>query len=376
MTETDWQVQLAEFANTSEVKELWTSLESRAEPSFFQSWGWIHAWLKTFPERAGLMFLQVRFEGRVVGLSLLGRNVVQAGRFFTSRALLVSEAGDPDHDALTVEHSGILMESGLEAQILERALAHLRGIGWPWDELFISGVEQSQAGTYKAAAKAVGLVPEVRVEHPYFYVDLAQLRTLDAVYLDTLSRNTRYQIRRSMRRYAERGALSLRAATSVDDAQDMLAALQRVHQTCWNARGEPGAFATPRIVEFHQQLIETCLPRGQVELLEAKAGDTPIGYLYNFVLDGVVSNYQTGFVYEDDAHLKPGLVSHTLAVERALSRGARVYDFLMGDQRYKRSMARHEATMQWLVLRNQSVRTNVRSRLRSVWHWLTRSGGQ
>lgn len=371
--ETGAKVRLVELEDTSEVEALWTDLERRAEPSFFQSWGWIHAWLNTFPERAGLMFLQVWLDGRIVGLSLLGRNVVPAGRFFTSRALLVSEAGDPDHDALTVEHSGILMERGLEALVLEHALAHLRDIGWSWDELFISGVEHTDADIYKAAAEMVGLVPEVRVEHPYFYVDLEAMRGAGLSYLDTLSRNTRYQVRRSMRRYAERGELTLRAADTVADAHAVLTALQSVHQACWNARGEPGAFATPRILEFHRQLIETCLPRGQVELLEVRAGATAIGYLYNFVLDGVVSNYQTGFVYEDDPHLKPGLVSHALAVERATGQGRLVYDFLMGDQRYKRSMAKHEASMQWLVLRNQSVRTTLQSRLRDAWHWLTRA---
>ena len=69
------------------------------------------AWLSTMPEIANLVLLEVRFEGRLVGLSVLGRNTITHSRI--RFALLVSEAGDPSHDALTVEH-GVFNESGGE----------------------------------------------------------------------------------------------------------------------------------------------------------------------------------------------------------------------------------------------------------------------
>ena len=51
-------------------------------------------------------------------------------------------------------------------------------------------------------------------------------------------------------------------------------------------------------------------------------------------MDGVISNYQSGFLYESDSQLKPGLVSHMLAIDHNLDSGARTYDFLAGDQRF------------------------------------------
>ena len=54
-------------------------------------------------------------------------------------------------------------------------------------------------------------------------------------------------------------------------------------------------------------------------MLRITAGGRIIGYLYNFVHAGHVYNYQSGFAYEDDPVVKPGFVSHYLAIEHYLA---------------------------------------------------------
>jgi CelD/BcsL family acetyltransferase involved in cellulose biosynthesis len=97
-----------------------------------------------------------------------------------------------------------------------------------------------------------------------------------------------------------------------------------------------------------------------------------VGYLYNFVLGGRVSNYQTAFAYETNSHLKPGLVSHTLAIEHAYANGSDVYDFLMGEHRYKRSMAKNSESMVWLSLSRGTWRLRMRMFAKRVAAWLRR----
>ncbi len=346
---------------------MWRDLESRAQHSFFQSWAWMGAWLATLPEFSNLVLLEIRVKGRLVGLSVLGRNTITHSKVFASRALLVSEAGDPRHDALTVEHSGLLMESGLEREVLTHALRYLAEVDWHWDELHVSGVEYSQAAAYFDAAQAVGLAPIVRAEHPYFFVDLAGLRDPETDYLDTLSGNTRHQIRRSMRLYeAREGALKVEFARDKPEAHKYFDMLRKVHQEAWRARGEPGAFANDHLTDFHRALIDSCFDANEVQLVRVSAGDLDFGYLYNFVMDGVVSNYQTGFRYEADKKMKPGLVSHALAIRENIGLGNRVYDFLMGEQRFKRSLARNEARMQWLILRRGGLPRSIGSGIRGL----------
>ena len=139
-----------------------------------------------------------------------------------------------------------------------------------------------------------------------------------------------------------------------------------MHQKVWRARGEPGAFANDRLTDFHRTLIDACFEAGGVQLARVSAGDLDFGYLYNFVMDGVVSNYQTGFRYEADARMKPGLVSHALAIQKNIGLGHRIYDFLMGEQRFKRSLAHNDALMQWLILRRGGLPRSIGSGIRGL----------
>ena len=76
-----------------------------------------------------------------------------------------------------------------------------------------------------------------------------------------------------------------------------------------------------------------------------------MGYLYNFRFRDRIYAYQSGFAYEEDPRLKPGLICHALAIERAAADSTvRIYDFLAGDSRFKRSFANGvEPLDSWVV---------------------------
>src|SRR5262249_52150189 len=140
-----------------------------------------------------------------------------------------------------------------------------------------------------------------------------------------------------------------------------------LHQAYWRGRGMPGAFATTFANEFHRRLISAGMPRGEIQLAEVASGSETIGYLYNFVYRGAVLNYQSALRYDTDSKLKPGLVAHSLLVEENLRRGARVYDLLMGDQRYKKSLATDEGTMCELVVQRDRLRFRVEDLARAAY---------
>ncbi len=362
----DWCIKIEEVDDARCLGERWQALEKNANCSFFQSWGWVGNWLQTFPKRESPLVLQARFRGRIVGLSVLGRNSLKLLRFLSSRALLVSETGIPADDALTVEHSGLLMERGLEQDIIDQSLRALGHALVEWDELYISGVERSHIAAYLEGARIAGLRPIVRADHPYFFVDLGELRRTGTPYQSTLSKNSRYQLRRALRGYAPMGEVRLTVADSLSCALDFFAQMKGLHQAYWEGKGFPGAFATAAANEFHEQLIRNRFSEGEVQLLELRAGNQAFGYLYSFVFDGIVSNYQSGFRYEHDAKVKPGIVGHALAIEHNLREGNRVYDFLFGDQRFKRSLSTNEERMIWLALRKDRWKFRIETGLRAL----------
>jgi CelD/BcsL family acetyltransferase involved in cellulose biosynthesis len=366
------------FKRLSDLDELgvkWRDLEQRAEVSFFQSWSWIGAWLRALPRHSVLFVLTIERAGVTVGIGLFGKRLMFRRRVLPVRLLSMSETGDPALDTLTVEHNGMLLQRGLEAEGLNAAARTLCSGNVPWDELRISGIESRRVEPYHAAWSAARTNVLTVAEKPYFTVALDRLRQQGCEYLSSVSSNTRSQLRRSQREYEKRGPLRITFAAGEAQAHEYLARLRELHQAYWVTRGAPGAFATEFANAFHRVLIAEAMPRGEIQLAEIACGEQPIGYLYNFRYRGVVSNYQSGIQYTDDSRLKPGMTAHQLAIEHNLRSGERTYDLLMGDQRYKRSLATDEGTMSYLVIQRKRLRFRLENAVRSLAR-LWRGGGR
>ena len=326
---------LSRVTDLWELEQRWRALEEKSAPSFFQSWSWVGC---LAPERfSNPRLLAAKIDGCDVALALFN----QGHSRLSPVTLWLGESGIPALDAVYIEHNGVLAADGyggLLAECLAKALRHA-------SRLVLSGVDDTQL----QAARAAGGVTRLIKSQPAPFIDLARLAP--GGYLASLSANTRYQLRRAAKRTAERGKLVLHRAHSLSDAMAVLDDLARLHQATWIARAKPGAFANPAFRRFHETLIASALPRGEIDLLRITAGGTMIGCLYNFRHRGHVLAYQSGFDHQTaDTHEKPGLLCHHLAIEAAQADGMTRYDFLAGDDRYKTSLASDATTLHWLDL--------------------------
>ena len=314
----------------------WEALEAAAPgASFFQSWSWVGCLAEErYPDP--VLLRASGPGGEVLGLALFNR---RGGR------LCLTESGDPRLDAPFIEHNAPLVAAGEQAGAVTRALLRaawrVRGVS----RLVLGGVAPA------LPAEAGGTPWQVQ-ERLAPHVDLRAISGGD--WLATLSANTRYQIRRSNRRFEALGSgpLAIAAAATEAEALAWLDALAALHGETWRARGQPGAFADPFALRFHRALVARTLARGQLELLRVTAGPAlVVGYLYNFRHRGRVFAYQSGLrPVAQGSHEKPGLTSHALAVQRALAMGDAVYDFLAGAQRYKLSLANAATRLVWAEL--------------------------
>ena len=309
----------------------WRALEEEAAAlSFFQSWTWVGCLAEErYPDP---WLLCAQEGGRTTGLALLNR---RGGR------LVLTGSGEAATDSPYVEHNAPLLAAGAGPEVLRALLGAARRVGGA-RRLVLPGVPPE----VPAAAGGVALRWQ---EQPAPFVDLDAVRTAGGGYLDALGANTRYQLRRSARQYGEGGPLVLDRAETVAEASAALDALIVLHGASWRRRGRPGAFAQAFMPRFHHALLARAVPRGEADLLSVSGGrGTVLGHLYNFRLRGRVYAYQSGL---NDAevrpHGKPGLTCHHLAVERALTAGDRIYDFLAGAARYKRNLANACAPLLW-----------------------------
>lgn len=332
---------------------VWRDLEARCDITFFQSWSWIGCRVDSRFDDP--MLLEGRLDGRLVVLGLFNRR----RRGWLPPRLWLGETGDGAHDSIYMEHNGLLMERGAEAAVLPEALRFLAARA---RHVVLSGVGEG----HLAAAMASGAHIHVRAHPaPSPWVDLAAVRAHRDGHLGLVSGNTRQQLRRALRSFAD--APQLRRAASLEEARLFLDELARLHQRTWIGRGKPGAFAVPHFTAFHDALLRDCWPRGEIALLRAESGGTAIGYLYNFVFRGRASNYQSGLDYDAaKPQQKPGLVAHHLAISACAAAGLDTYDFLAGDDRYKTSLAQHRTMLHWIEM---MPRYSVPGLIRRVRGW-------
>jgi CelD/BcsL family acetyltransferase involved in cellulose biosynthesis len=308
----------------------WRDLESRSEPSFFQSWTWTGCLAKErFPDP---VLVEARESGRTVALALFNRR---------GRTLYLGESGEPALDCPYIEHNGVLAEQGREAALTMECLRACRQATLWRPRIVLGGVNAAT----EAAASEAGQVHRMRsLTSP-----LVDLTRGAQCFLGRRSANTRQQLRRSNRDYAAMGHVVLERAGDLSEAKAYLRELTTLHQASWLARGQPGAFANPFFGRFHEALVARGMERGEIDLLRVTAGPQTIGLLYNFRYRGSSLAYQSGFDYAGAGrHGKPGLTCHYEAIRFAAGWGATRYDFLAGDDRYKRSLSDRAETLHWI----------------------------
>jgi CelD/BcsL family acetyltransferase involved in cellulose biosynthesis len=339
-------VGISRFASIAWLEPIWSELEARAESSFFLSWAWIRNWLELAEAKPWVVM--ARAGERVVGLGLL--NPSRRGRFGLAwPTLSLNEVGRDAIDCVMIEDNGLLTERGSEIKVISACLDAIARIEPDWRELRLSGVPQMVAD----AARELKLPVRIEARRTSHVVNTAAVG-MDGQ-LASLSANTRQQIKRSLRLYAERGAVKLEPSPDLDTAMTRFAELETLHQERWRAKGKPGAFAEPFFGRFHRALLLHAFPAGLVDVLRISAGNRTIGLLHTFIYKGDAYAYQSGFSFEEDARLKPGLVSHLLAIQHCRAAGLRCYRLLAGDSRYKRSLATRDYELFWLSVRRPSV---------------------
>ena len=345
------------IGHKDEIRQIWEQVQKNASHSFFGSWGWIGVWLDSLQDTDNVSVLVGECSGSPVLCCVLVEKISRSLGFLKKNVAYINATGDPTKDDLTIEYNGMLVDhrySDVRAVFSDDSFAAV-------DEFSIPGM-----GNVRQLSQYFdhSFFSRIDVEEPCHFVDLEEIRQEGKNYLDSLSTNSRGQIRRSLRRLNLLGDVHARAAGSVSEALLFLDRLVELHQREWNCRGEAGAFSSGYFLDFHKDLIRKRYGEGEIQLLEVSAGQNTVGYLYSFIYNSEVLFYQSGFNYEELKRERPGVVSHYLAIELALELGCRRYNFLAGDARYKRSLANRTENLHWVAGSRKSMTSRVEFFLR------------
>ena len=134
---------------------------------------------------------------------------------------------------MMIEYNGVLVARDYAYSAPGKILEGLLNLQNEWDELQISGICEDNPFIDQEYINRLGLEIEERAVSYSRYVDLENLRKNNIDYLSTLSRNTRYQIRRSIKGYNNEGELIISVADGVDECLNYFHELGKLHQEYW-----------------------------------------------------------------------------------------------------------------------------------------------
>lgn len=330
-------VSIAPIDDAEAFLAAWRELYGRAgKKSFFQSPAWIETWLGQAGDKAELHAVRAMQAGTPLLLGIIGISQGGPVPWLSLREARLGEAAQQALDSVYVEYNDFLQAAGAPPELAAEAWCaifdHFRSI----DSFVVrNGTVSSVAAMSQAALARHFSLRVLREEHSWI-APLAALRQAGRTVLSSLSSNSRKQVERCARLYEERGDLVLHVPAADDEWAVSWDRLETLHAATWSARGRTSVFANPELLAFHKRLRKS--HPDSVTLLELRAGEDIVGVLYNFMHEGRVMNYQSGFQYEEDNRLKPGLLTHVMAAQHYLEAGADLYDMLVGDVRYKQSL--------------------------------------
>lgn len=282
-------------------------------PSPFSLPSWMRAWSEIFAPRAALWIRAFRQKGELLGIAPF----LVEGR--TARLI-----GDPE----VCDHLDIIAAAGRAEEFCRVLLESLKA----------EGIEQLELEPLRPDSVAIQtLVPEARKKgHPVTVAETGVLFEMELPgswddYLMRLSAKQRHEVRRKIRRLEETAFSRFRLAEDRAQARsEMNGFLALFRQN----RRDKAAFMDERM-EAYFRLLAEYVPGLRIGFLDAEGAPAAAvlccdqgttRYLYNSGYDATLG------------HLSVGIVCKLMSIRESIARGLKRYDFLKGDETYKRQL--------------------------------------
>lgn len=297
-------------ASLQELKPAWQELVDDAPAATpFQTWEWQATWFKHFGGAKKAHIVAFYDGDDLEGVMPM---MESRGPWKTLRAM-----GSGPSDVLQP-----IARKGRESEVAQELAAYLKNL---------KGVDVIDLHQLRTGNELAGYFPTAFPQATCLLLDLPP--SYEA-YLATLSKSLRYDCKR-MEKPAFAAAGSKIVDVGPSDVQQGMDWLFETHKMRWRKRGLPGAFIGSKSHAFHREWAALASPKGWLWLSTMSQEGKPIGALYGMAMHGTCYFYQAGFDPAFSA-LSPGtlLVAHT--IKRAIQEGCTLFDFMRGDEPYKR----------------------------------------
>jgi CelD/BcsL family acetyltransferase involved in cellulose biosynthesis len=323
-------VRLAIYEDLAAVEPLWRAFEREADGSVFQTYEWLATWQRHIGERQGVrpaIVVVCDADGAPLALFALG---VRSAGFARELAFLGSELCDYNGPLLAPAFSERFDRAGflaLWAQIERSLQAHPR---LAYDFVRLTKMPELIGAQFNPMRHlAVTANPSGA-----YLTHLAG--DWESFYTAKRSSATRRRDRTKRKRLSDMGAVHF--VTPQDEA-GVLATLDTLMAQKGRAFARMGVadlFARPGYREFYRVLATNAGSKALVHVSRLDVGATPAAINFGLIYRGRYYHLQASYDEGEVSRFGPGAAHLHDLMQYAIEHGCDVFDFTIGDERYKR----------------------------------------
>ncbi len=314
---------------------------------------WFSSWLNALDKAPSIVVFSRKEEP--IGFVFLGL-IVKALFLGKWTQGYINQAGDFESDQVWIEYNHIVCSDKYERDCVIALLALADSLGI--NELNISLAKNTDI--WASILKRKWFLEAT----PSFGAKVNLKLISDE--LSYVSKNSRYQINRSLRTIEKKfGKISIKVVCDFAEIQEYLDVLAGFHVMRWK-QSEFGSGFENHIFVNHLSNLVTMYP-DRAELVAVYSGNMIVGVSLNLILQNRVAFYCSGINYDiADNKIKPGYILHSQVIKYYKSIGKTEYDFLAGYARYKKSLATDIYHLNTIRLTKRNLRGTIVYLLRNA----------
>ena len=333
-------------------------LEQARSDNIFLTWEWVYTWTKHYlGERPLRIILVYDARDRLVGIAPFYIRQSASYGFLRLREMRFLAA-----EGVASPYLDFIVSKARKRPVLEHLYNHLHGdIAGEWDVLTLSEIpaESSTIDFWASLSRDSGKVADI--------VDttacpLIPLSNVDD-FLQSLSRNGRYNIRRKRRRLEQLGQIAYERASSKQDIVKALESFIELHRMRWAQREPVGTFGSQRFLSFHRDIVRVLGDKDWVRFDFLRLNGEAIAGIYGYSYNGRYFFYLPGFNPTVCPQASPGILLLLHCIEQAIAEGHKEFDLLRGIADYKMAWANSLRRSITLRLYNRHLRSTAASLL-------------
>lgn len=362
----DFHLSTSVIRTESELQSLrseWKSLFRRAEcTNVFLTFEWLSQWWLHFGQGSRLFLVTVReSEGRLIAVAPLyistRRKTLSLRRLGLLGDLFVGS-----------DHLDVLVERGYEPRAIESLANFILGRRNDWDFIELSGCSPDSL-VLTQFQNTIGAKKMATYQTDSSLCPYLQLPRTSEEYWSSLRPRHRKNLRYYNRLLQREGEVTF---VTVEDSKEMESSLDellRLHQLRSERRGRHSTFADLRVAPFHQAALKSLAQDGKVRIFFLELSGKRVAALYGFSTGKKFFYYQSG---TDPAYgrFSVGNLLLNSVIEWAIQTGHSEFDFLRGDESYKRLWATEARQLHDLSLFDRRARGRLAQTVRLVRHFL------